>query len=95
MLGINCIVFNKGLKMKKNKKNQKKKNRINLLKDIIKITAHASQVWLLKENFFGKVRNVYIFRRENGDFAEWAAEYLLRKVTGVEFTKDATMIRIR
>ena len=95
MLGINCIVFNKGLKMKKNKKNQKKKNRINLLKDIIKITAHASQVWLLKENFAGRVRNVYIFRRENGDFAEWAAEYLLRKVTGVEFTKDATMIRIR
>ena len=81
--------------MKKNKKNQKKKNRINLLKDIIKITAHASQVWLLKENFAGRVRNVYIFRRENGDFAEWAAEYLLRKVTGVEFTKDATMIRIR
>lgn len=81
--------------MKKNKKNQKKKNRINLLKDIIKITAHASQVWLMKENFAGKVRNVYIFRRENGDFAEWAAEYLLRKVTGVEFTKDATMIRIR
>ena len=81
--------------MKKNKKNQKKKNRINLLKDIIKITAHASQVWLLKENFAGRVRNVYIFRRENGDFAEWAAEYLLRKVTGVEFTKDATMIKIR
>ena len=81
--------------MKKNKKNQKKKNRINLLKDISKITAHASQVWLLKENFAGRVRNVYIFRRENGDFAEWAAEYLLRKVTGVEFTKDATMIRIR
>ena len=82
--------------MKKNhKKNQKKKNKMNLLKDIVKITAHASQVWLLKENFFGKVRNVYIFRRENGDFAEWAAEYLLRKVTGVEFTKDATMIRIR
>ena len=80
---------------KKNKMNQKKKNRINLLKDIIKITAHASQVWLLKENFAGRVRNVYIFRRENGDFAEWAAEYLLRKVTGVEFTKDATMIRIR
>ena len=79
---------------KKNKKNQKK-NRINLLKDIITITAHASQVWLLKENFFGKVRNVYIFRRENGDFAEWAAEYLLRKVIHVEFTKDATMIRIR
>lgn len=81
--------------MKKNKKNQKKKNRINLLKDIIKITAHASQVWLMKENFAGKVRNVYIFRRENGDFAEWAAEYLLRKVINVEFTKDATMIRIR
>lgn len=82
--------------MKKNKKNQKtKKNRINLLKDIIKVTAHASQVWLMKENFAGKVKNVYIFRRENGDFAEWAAEYLLRKVTGVEFTKDATMIRIR
>ena len=81
--------------MKKNKKNQKKKNRINLLKDIIKITAHASQVWLMKENFAGKVRNVYIFRRENGDFAEWAAEYLLRKVIHVEFTKDATMIRIR
>ena len=80
--------------MKKNKKNQKK-NRINLLKDIVKITAHASQVWLLKENFAGRVRNVYIFRRENGDFAEWAAEYLLRKVTGVEFTKDATMIKIR
>lgn len=79
---------------KKNKKNQKK-NRINLLKDIIKITAHASQVWLMKENFAGKVRNVYIFRRENGDFAEWAAEYLLRKVINVEFTKDATMIRIR
>ena len=81
--------------MKKNKKNQKKKNRINLLKDIIKITAHASQVWLLKENFAGRVRNVYIFRRENGDFAEWAAEYLLRKVINVQFTKDATMIRIR
>ena len=81
--------------MKKNKKNQKKKNKMNLLRDIIKITAHASQVWLMKENFAGKVRNVYIFRRENGDFAEWAAEYLLRKVTGVEFTKDATMIRIR
>ena len=82
--------------MKKNhKKNQKKKNRINLLKDIIKITAHASQVWLMKENFAGKVKNVYIFRRENGDFAEWAAEYLLRKVINVEFTKDATMIRIR
>lgn len=82
--------------MKKNhKKNQKKKNKMNLLKDIVKITAHASQVWLLKENFFGKVRNVYIFRRENGDFAEWAAEYLLRKVIHVEFTKDATMIRIR
>lgn len=82
--------------MKKNhKKNQKKKNRINLLKDIVKITAHASQVWLMKENFAGKVRNVYIFRRENGDFAEWAAEYLLRKVINVEFTKDATMIRIR
>lgn len=82
--------------MKKNhKKNQKKKNKMNLLKDIVKITAHASQVWLLKENFFGKVRNVYIFRRENGDFAEWAAEYLLRKVINVEFTKDATMIRIR
>ena len=82
--------------MKKNhKKNQKKKNRINLLKDIIKITAHASQVWLLKENFFGKVRNVYIFRRENGDFAEWASAFLSRKVTGVEFTKDATMIKIR
>lgn len=82
--------------MKKNKKNQKtKKNRINLLKDIIKITAHASQVWLMKENFAGKVKNVYIFRRENGDFAEWAAEYLLRKVIHVEFTKDATMIRIR
>lgn len=82
--------------MKKNKKNQKtKKNRINLLKDIIKVTAHASQVWLMKENFAGKVKNVYIFRRENGDFAEWAADYLLRKVTGVEFTKDATMIRIR
>ena len=80
---------------KKNKMNQKKKNRINLLKDIIKITAHASQVWLMKENFAGRVKNVYIFRRENGDFAEWAAEYLLRKVTGVEFTKDATMIRIR
>ena len=80
---------------KKNQKNQKKKNRINLLKDIIKITAHASQVWLMKENFAGRVKNVYIFRRENGDFAEWAAEYLLRKVTGVEFTKDATMIRIR
>ena len=79
---------------KKNKKNQKK-NRINLLKDIIKITAHASQVWLMKENFAGKVRNVYIFRRENGDFATWAAEYLLRKVIHVEFTKDATMIRIR
>lgn len=81
--------------MKKNHKKNQKKNRINLLKDIIKITAHASQVWLLKENFFGKVRNVYIFRRENGDFAEWAAEYLLRKVINVEFTKDATMIRIR
>ena len=82
--------------MKKNKKNQKtKKNRINLLKDIIKVTAHASQVWLMKENFAGKVKNVYIFRRENGDFAEWAAEYLLRKVIHVEFTKDATMIRIR
>ena len=82
--------------MKKNhKKNQKKKNKMNLLKDIVKITAHASQVWLLKENFFGKVRNVYIFRRENGDFTEWAAEYLLRKVINVEFTKDATMIRIR
>lgn len=80
--------------MKKNKKNQKK-NRNNLLKDIVKITAHAQQVWLMKENFFGKVRNVYIFRRENGDFAEWAAEYLLRKVINVEFTKDATMIRIR
>ena len=80
---------------KKNKMNQKKKNRINLLKDIIKITAHASQVWLMKENFAGRVKNVYIFRRENGDFAEWAAEYLLRKVTGVEFTKDATMIKIR
>ena len=79
---------------KKNKKNQKK-NRINLLKDIIKITAHASQVWLMKENFAGKVKNVYIFRRENGDFATWAAEYLLRKVIHVEFTKDATMIRIR
>ena len=83
-------MFDKGLKMKKNKK-----NRINLLKDIIKITAHASQVWLLKENFFGKVRNVYIFRRENGDFAEWASAFLSRKVTGVEFTKDATMIKIR
>ena len=81
--------------MKKNKKNQKKKNKMNLLRDIVKITAHASQVWLMKENFAGKVKNVYIFRRENGDFAEWAAEYLLRKVTGVEFTKDATMIRIR
>ena len=82
--------------MKKNKKNQKtKKNRINLLKDIIKVTAHASQVWLMKENFAGKVKNVYIFRRENGDFAEWAAEYLLRKVINVQFTKDATMIRIR
>ena len=82
--------------MKKNKKNQKtKKNRINLLKDIIKVTAHASQVWLMKENFAGKVKNVYIFRRENGDFAEWAAEYLLRKVIHVKFTKDATMIRIR
>ena len=80
---------------KKNKMNQKKKNRINLLKDIIKITAHASQVWLMKENFAGRVKNVYIFRRENGDFAEWAAEYLLRKVINVEFTKDATMIRIR
>ena len=79
---------------KKNKKNQKK-SKMNLLKDIIKITAHASQVWLMKENFAGKVRNVYIFRRENGDFAEWAAEYLLRKVIHVEFTKDATMIRIR
>ena len=56
--------------MKKNhKKNQKKKNKMNLLKDIVKITAHAQQVWLMKENFFGKVRNVYIFRRENGDFA--------------------------
>ena len=81
--------------MKKNKKNQKKKNRINLLKDIVKVTAHASQVWLMKENFAGKVKNVYIFRRENGDFAEWAAEYLLRKVIHVEFTKDATMIRIK
>ena len=81
--------------MKKNKKNQKKKNRINLLKDIITITAHAPQVWLMKENVAGKVKNVYIFRRENGDFAEWAAEYLLRKVINVEFTKDATMIRIR
>lgn len=81
--------------MKKNKKNQKKKNKMNLLRDIVKITAHASQVWLMKENFAGKVRNVYIFRRENGDFAEWAAEYLLRKVINVEFTKDATMIRIR
>ena len=81
--------------MKKNKKNQKKKNKMNLLRDIVKITAHASQVWLMKENFAGKVKNVYIFRRENGDFAEWAAEYVLRKVTGVEFTKDATMIRIR
>ena len=81
--------------MKKNKKNQKKKNKMNLLRDIVKITAHASQVWLMKENFAGRVKNVYIFRRENGDFAEWAAEYLLRKVTGVEFTKDATMIRIR
>ena len=80
--------------MKKNKKNQKK-NRINLLKDIVKVTAHASQVWLMKENFAGKVKNVYIFRRENGDFAEWAAEYLLRKVIHVEFTKDATMIRIK
>ena len=78
-------------KNKKNKKNQKK----NLLKDIVKITAHASQVWLMKENFAGRVKNVYIFRRENGDFAEWAAEYLLRKVIHVEFTKDATMIRIR
>ena len=81
--------------MKKNKKKKKKKNKMNLLRDIVKITAHASQVWLMKENFAGKVKNVYIFRRENGDFAEWAAEYLLRKVTGVEFTKDATMIRIR
>ena len=81
--------------MKKNKKNQKKKNKMNLLRDIVKITAHAQQVWLMKENFAGRVKNVYIFRRENGDFAEWAAEYLLRKVTGVEFTKDATMIRIR
>ena len=81
--------------MKKNKKNQKKKNKMNLLRDIVKITAHASQVWLMKENFAGRVKNVYIFRRENGDFAEWAAEYLLRKVTGVEFTKDATMIKIR
>ena len=81
--------------MKKNKKNQKKKNKMNLLKDIVKVTAHASQVWLMKENFAGKVKNVYIFRRENGDFAEWAAEYLLRKVINVEFTKDATMIRIR
>lgn len=82
--------------MKKNKKNQKtKKNRINLLKDIIKVTAHASQVWLMKENFAGKVKNVYIFRRENGDFAEWASAFLSRKVTGVEFTKDATMIKIR
>ena len=81
--------------MKKNKKNQKKKNKMNLLKDIVKVTAHASQVWLMKENFAGKVKNVYIFRRENGDFAEWAAEYLLRKVINVQFTKDATMIRIR
>lgn len=81
--------------MKKNKKNQKKKNKMNLLRDIVKITAHASQVWLMKENFAGRVKNVYIFRRENGDFAEWAAEYLLRKVINVEFTKDATMIRIR
>ena len=81
--------------MKKNKNKQKKKNKMNLLKDIVKITAHAQQVWLMKENFFGKVKNVYIFRRENGDFAEWAAEYLLRKVINVEFTKDATMIRIR
>ena len=80
--------------MKKNKKNQKK-NKMNLLRDIVKITAHASQVWLMKENFFGKVRNVYIFRRENGDFAEWASAFLSRKVTGVEFTKDTTMIRIR
>ena len=80
--------------MKKNKKNQKK-NRINLLKDIIKITTNASQVWLMKENFAGKVKNVYIFRRENGDFAEWASEYLRRKVINVQFTKDATMIRIR
>ena len=68
---------------------------MNLLKDIVKITDHAQQVWLMKENFFGKVRNVYIFRRENGDFAEWAAEYLLRKVINVQFTKDATMIRIK
>lgn len=81
--------------MKKNKKNQKKKNKMNLLKDIIKVTAHASQVWLMKENFAGKVKNVYIFRRENGDFATWAAEYLLRKVTDIQFTKDATMIKIR
>ena len=80
---------------KKNKKNQKKKNRINLLKDIITITAHAPQVWLMKENFAGKVKNVYIFRRENGDFATWASEYLLRKVIHVEFAKDATMIRIK
>ena len=80
--------------MKKNKKNQKK-NRINLLKDIIKITTNASQVWLMKENFAGKVKNVYIFRRENGDFAEWASEYLRRKVINVQFTKDATMIRIK
>ena len=81
--------------MKKNHKKNQKKNRINLLKDIIKITTNASQVWLMKENFFGKVKNVYIFRRENGDFAEWASAFLSRKVTGIQFTKDATMIRIK
>lgn len=69
---------------------------MNLLKDTLKITARAKQVWLMRENFNGGVNKVYIFRKEtDGDFAAWASAFLCRKVIDMQFTKNAIKIKIR
>lgn len=70
--------------------------KMNLLKDTLRITAHAKQVWLMRENFTGDVNNVYIFRKEvDGDFAVWASAFLRRKVIDMQYTKNAIKIKIK
>lgn len=69
---------------------------MNLLKDTLKITARAKQVWLMRESFNGGVNKVYIFRKaSDGDFAVWASAFLRRKVIDMQFTENAIKIKIR